>query len=259
MSEPLIRFSEVSAGYRKSGPFASESSRVVNDLSFAIYPDECLGLVGGSGSGKSTIARLLTGLLEPAEGQIFYQNQELTKLSFKERLQATGTGIQMVFQDPFSSLNANLTVGYQLEEPLLLRGEKDSAKREQKARGMLSKVGLDQGCYRRYPTELSGGQLQRIAIACALLMDPSLLVADEPVSALDVSVQARVLDLFRVLLKEEHLSCLFISHDLDVIYYLCDRVLVLESGRIVEAGRVEEIYQNPQHPYTKNLLAAVRD
>jgi ABC-type glutathione transport system ATPase component len=170
-----------------------------------------------------------------------------------KRIRATRCGIQMVFQDPYNSFNPRLPIGFQMAEPLLVAGVKEVDQRRNRVCSMLEKIGLSEEVLDRYPGELSGGQLQRIAIGTALITHPDLLVADEPVSALDVSVQAQILDLFQELRKLLNFTCLFISHDLDVVYYLCDRVAVMDRGELVEQGRVEEIYQNPRHERTKAL------
>lgn len=258
---PLFRLEHINVDYGRRGPRDSRTASeadILKNLSLDIGRNECVGLVGESGSGKTTLARVITGLIEPSSGDVFYEGKRLNGLSWKERLKATDIGIQMIFQDPYSSFNPRHRIGVQLEEPLLIRGEKDAAKRRERALYVLNRVGLPEDFYDRYPHELSGGQLQRVAIGCALIVRPKLLIADEPVSALDVSVQAQILDLFKDLQRDFGFSCLFISHDLNVIYYLCDRVAVLRHGQILEYGTVEEVYDHPREAYTKELAGYLR-
>lgn len=214
--------------------------RVLKDISFDINKGEIVGLVGESGSGKSTIAKSVLGLI-PYEGRI----ENYTKKP------------QMVFQDPYSSLNPSKKVGWLLNEALYLDGVLDKDISNQKAEDMITLVGLEKEHLLRYPNELSGGQRQRVCIALALISEPSLLIADEPVSALDVTIQAQVLELLKELYKKMDLSILFISHDLRVVYNMCDRVIILKNGEIVEEGSPKEVYQNPRHEYTKQLLASI--
>ena len=213
---------------------------VLRDVSFDVYRGEILGLVGGSGMGKSTLARVILGMLRPESGEVVH---------FTERP-------QMVFQDPYSSLDPAYPVEWILEEPLRARGVRDAAERRRQAREMLGRVGLPEEVLGARPAALSGGQRQRVSIAAALLAGPRFLIADEPVSALDVTIQAQILALLKDLRDGLDLSFLFISHDLDVVYQICDRVMVLQAGRIVEQGPVEEVYAHPQAAYTKELLAA---
>lgn len=212
---------------------------VLKDVSFHMKEGEILGLVGESGSGKSTLAKAVLNLI-PYEGEI----------------RQTSSWPQMVFQDPYGSLNPAKKVGWILEEPLRLKGEKDRMLRKQKVVEMLKKAGLDEKFADRYPSQLSGGQRQRICIAGALMQEPKLLIADEPVSALDVTIQAQILDLLLNLHKEMGLSILFISHDLRVVYRMCDRVLIMQHGQIMESGMVEEVYFHHKSDYTGNLLKA---
>lgn len=213
---------------------------VLHDISFDIYPGEIIGLVGESGCGKTTLCRALLGMLKNYDGQVIHRSERP----------------QMVFQDPFSSLNPAMTVGWILEEPLRIQGKLNAKERRQAVMDMLEQVGLSEEHYFRKPHELSGGQRQRVCIASAVISKPRLIIADEPVSALDVTVQAQILQLL-VELKEKHdLSYLFISHDLNVVYQICNRVLVMKKGVIVEQNTVEKLFADPQHPYTKQLLAA---
>lgn len=213
---------------------------VLKGVSFSMEEGEILGLVGESGSGKSTLARTVLGLVAVKSGTIRHASDHP----------------QMVFQDPFSSLNPVKKVGWLLEEPLRLKGGFTRAERRKKAAEMLKRVGLEEKMLERYPRQLSGGQRQRVSLACALMLEPRLLVADECVSALDVTVQAQIVELMLQLRKEMGLSILFISHDMRIVYQICDRVIILEEGRIVEEGEVERVYFEPVHPYTKALLAA---
>jgi len=214
--------------------------QILHDVSFDMYPGEVIGLVGESGSGKSTLARCILGLVTDYEGEIIHHSKKP----------------QMVFQDPFSSLNPARTIGWILEEPLRMQGEMNAQQRLEAVHRILEQVGLGKEYAFRYPHELSGGQRQRVSIASAVITHPKLIIADEPVSALDVTIQAQILRLLVDLKKEYDLSYLFISHDLNVVYQICNRVMVMKQGVIVEQNTVEELYDNPQHPYTKQLLAA---
>lgn len=248
--QPILTLEHVDAGYGSQ----RGNGGVLRDFSMEIYPGECLGLVGESGSGKSTVARVITGLLNPDAGMVRFGGERIDHLKWRRRLEKTARGIQMVFQNPYSSFDPRQTVGSQLEEALLIQKQMNRTACREGAMRVLRRVGLSESYYDRYPGALSGGQLQRVALGCALIVHPALLIADEPVSALDVSVQAQILDLLRALRAEFSFSSLFISHDLHVIYYLCDRVAVLREGRIVEIGPVEQVYQHPEHPYTRRLI-----
>jgi oligopeptide transport system ATP-binding protein len=230
--------------------------KAVENVSLEIFPGETVGLVGESGSGKSTLGRLLTQLLPATAGNIFFDGVDLTKLS-GERLRQKRRQLQMIFQDPYSSLNPRMTVGDIIAEPLenfgLLRG-RDKDKRVQE---LLKIVGLNPYFNNRYPHEFSGGQRQRIGIARALALRPQLIVADEPISALDVSIQAQIINLMEDLQKEFKLTYLFIAHDLSVVRHISDRVMVMYLGKIVEVADSVEIYRNPKHPYTKALLSSI--
>jgi oligopeptide/dipeptide ABC transporter ATP-binding protein len=231
--------------------------KAVDDISFFIQPGETLGLVGESGCGKSTTARLITRLIEPSSGTIWLKGEDLFVLPSSRMLEMRKT-IQLVFQDPYSSLNPRKTVMQILSRPLevhhLAHGW--AAKRRQVLH-LLRLVGMGMEHADRYPHEFSGGQRQRLAIARALAVNPQLIIGDEPVSALDVSIQAQILNLFRELQDELNLTYLFIAHDLSVIRHISDRVAVMYVGKIVEMGTVKEIFAHPQHPYTRALLAAV--
>jgi oligopeptide/dipeptide ABC transporter ATP-binding protein len=229
--------------------------QAVSDVSLAISGGEAVGLVGESGSGKSTIGRLLLGLLAPSEGRVRLDGRDITKLSGAE-LRRLRRRVQLVFQDPYSSLDPRRRVGAQIEDGLAIHHIVPPAERRALAATLLEQVGLDPSHAGRYPHEFSGGQRQRIGIARALATRPDFIVADEPVSALDVSVQAQVLGLLAGLCERLGLSLLLISHDLPVVRSLCDRVIVLYLGRIIEEGPVAEVMERPRHPYTRALISA---
>lgn len=229
----------------------------VDDVSFAIRKGETLGLVGESGCGKTTLGRTLLGLIRPASGHILYRDSDITQRSAKE-IMAWRKEIQLIFQDPYSSLNPRLAVGDAIAEPMKVTGiEKNGRERKQKVARLLGRVGLPADVVNRYPHEFSGGQRQRIVIARALSMDPGFIVCDESVSALDVSVQAQVLNLLNELKNELGLTLLFISHDLSVVRYMCDRIMVMNKGKIIESGAAEEVYLHPQTSYTRQLIDAI--
>jgi peptide/nickel transport system ATP-binding protein len=213
--------------------------------------------VGESGCGKTTLGRTLLRLIDPDKGQIIYGETDITKLN-KSELKTFRKDVQLVFQDPFSSLNPKLTIGEALEEPMSVVGLYENAKeRKQRINELLDKVNLPSTIANRYPHEFSGGQRQRIVIARALTLSPQFLVCDESVSALDVSVQAQVLNLLNDLKKELGLTMLFISHDLSVVRYMCDRIMVMKGGQIIETGEAESLYRHPQTEHTKQLLSAI--
>ena len=230
--------------------------RAVDGVSFTVERGRTLGLVGESGCGKSTTARLILRLVEPSAGHIGFEGRDLLSLS-ASALWAVRQRMQIVFQDPFGSLNPRMRVGRIIGEPLAIYGRTDAAGQRRRTRELLELVGLDPAFAHRYPHELSGGQRQRIGIAAALALEPSLVVADEPVSALDVSVQAQVLNLLSELRRRLHLTYLFISHDLHVVLHMSDRVAVMYLGEIVEIGSRDAIHREPKHPYTQGLLSAV--
>lgn len=230
--------------------------KAVDDLTFTVGRGETFGLVGESGCGKSTTGRTLLRLLEPTEGRVVFDGQDITKLSQQE-MRKWRRDMQIVFQDPFASLNPRHNVKRILEEPLLVHGIGNARERNARIRQLMDVVGLTQSYLHRYPHQFSGGQRQRIGIARALALNPKLIVADEPVSALDVSIQSQVINLMQDLQKEFQLTYIFIAHDLSVVKHICDRVAVMYLGRIVELADKEQLYRDPKHPYTQALLSAV--
>lgn len=221
--------------------FHASKKEILHDISFTVEKNEIIGLVGESGCGKSTLAHTILGFHKEYTGEICFENTETT-------------AAQMVFQDPYGSLNPKKTVAFILAEPLKMSGGYTKLQIEEKCITMLNKVGLDETYLGRYPHELSGGQRQRVCIAAALMQNPPFLIADEPVSALDVTIQAQVMELLFSLHKEMGLSILFISHDLRLIYQICDRVFIMKSGQIIERGSVDEVFENPKEEYTKKLI-----
>jgi peptide/nickel transport system ATP-binding protein len=229
----------------------------VNNASFEIFKGETLGLVGESGCGKTTLGRTLLRLIEPSSGSIVYNQSDITQLPRPE-LKALRKDIQLIFQDPYSSLNPRLTIGDAIAEPMSIRGIESTTKaRKKRVADLLEQVSLSPSMMNRYPHEFSGGQRQRIVIARALSLHPGFIVCDESVSALDVSVQAQVLNLLNELKKELGLTMLFISHDLSVVRYMCDRIMVMNKGQIIESGPAEQVYYRPKNEYTKQLIEAI--
>ncbi len=245
MEKPILEIHDLNSFYtQRSGLFLGKKERVqiLHNVSFSVFPGETVGLVGESGSGKTTLCRGILGLLKDYEGRVIHRSQRP----------------QMVFQDPFSSLNPARTIGWILEEPLRIQGTLNPVERKAAVTEILDQVGLGREYLDRRPGELSGGQRQRVSIAAAVITKPGLVIADEPVSALDVTIQAQILQLLKQLQQRYALSYLFISHDLNVVYELCDRVLVMRQGRILEQGPVQEIFENPRQDYTRQLLKAAR-
>jgi oligopeptide transport system ATP-binding protein len=228
----------------------------VDGISFEIQKGEILGLVGESGSGKSTTARLILRLMEPTAGSISYQGEDLLAIDSK-KLKSLRREIQMIFQDPYASLNPRMKIGTILEEPFMIHRLGTLKERKLAVLELLEIVGLGSDALKRYPHEFSGGQRQRIGIARALATQPKLVVADEPVSSLDVSIQAQIINLLKDLQEEYRLSLLLIAHDLNLVRYLCDRVAVMYLGRIVETAPTQGLFSNPLHPYTQALLSAI--
>lgn len=227
--------------------------KAVDDVSFHIYPGETLGLVGESGSGKSTLGRMIVRLEEPTEGLIRFQNKDIVSLSGNQ-LRKVRKDIQIIFQDPYSSLNPRKRIGDMIAEPMLVHGLCDKLTADEKVRELLEIVGISEKYRNRYPHEFSGGQRQRIGIARALSVNPKLIVCDEPVSALDVSIQSQILNLLKDLQQQFGLTLLFIAHGLGAVKYISDRLAVMYKGRIVEIAETKEIFAKPHHPYTKALL-----
>ncbi|MFW5965183.1 MAG: ABC transporter ATP-binding protein [Halodesulfurarchaeum sp.] len=236
--------------------FGTEQVRAVEDVSFEIRRGETLGLVGESGCGKSTLARTILKLIEPTDGDVYFDGVNLADLSGEE-LRVQRKDAQMILQDPQSSLDPRIKVGKTIEEPMKAHGMYDADGRERRAKELLEAVGLDPQQYNRYPHQFSGGQRQRINLARALSVNPDFVVLDEPVSALDVSIQAQVLNTMEKLQEEFDLTYLFITHDLSVIRHISDRVAVMYLGEIIELGPTKEVFNDPRHPYTRSLLDAI--
>lgn len=259
MMSPLLSVQRLKVYFPIRGGFwhrAIDHTRATDDVSFEIMEGETYGLVGESGCGKTTTGRAIIGLHKATSGKILFDGMDLTQLRGKEKRRRT-KDIQMVFQDPYASLNGRKKVLDIVAEPLR-NFERMSPQEEKRAvQTLLERVGLDADAAYRYPHQFSGGQRQRIGIARALTLNPKLIIADEPVSALDVSVQAQVLNFMQDIQKEFNLAYLFISHDLGVVRHICDRIGIMYGGRLVEEGLAEEVYSDPQHLYTKRLISAI--
>jgi peptide/nickel transport system ATP-binding protein len=246
--EPILKVENLTVSY---GNF-----KAVDGVSFKINRGETIGLVGESGCGKTTLGRSVLRLIEPSAGKIIFEGSDITHLTEKD-IRSSRKRMQIIFQDPYSSLNPRIRIGNALNEVLQIHSKLDSRQRKQKVMDLLVRVGLLESHYDRYPHEFSGGQRQRIVIARALILEPSFVICDESVSALDVSVQAQVLNLLNELKSDFGFAALFISHDLSVVRYISDRILVMKQGKIVETGESEKVYNNPEHPYTRQLLEAI--
>ena len=234
--KPVLEVKHISTSYKEG----KQKQKVLEDVNFTLYENEILGLMGESGCGKTTLSKAILGFIKPEEGEIIHYTKNP----------------QMVFQDPFSSLNPSKKIGWILEEPLRMQKIPKEIRR-QRVEEMAEKTGLTKEHLKRRPKELSGGQRQRVSIALALLQGAGFIIADEPVSALDVTIQKQILELLNEVQQEMKLSILFISHDLNVIYQICDRVMVMKKGKILEQGTVEAVFEHPQAEYTKELLDAV--
>ena len=254
MSGELLQVKDLTVDFR--GGRRRRAVRALDHVSLALSPGQTLGLVGESGSGKTTLALAILGLVTPASGDIRFAGRDLTRAGYRDRRRLS-RDLQMVFQDPYSSLNPARTVFQILAEPLQVHESLSRAQARQRVTGMLERTGLPPEAAGRYPGEFSGGQRQRIAIARALMVAPKLVICDEPVSALDLSVQAQILNLLADLQRDLSVAYLFISHDLAVVRYLASRVTVLYRGQVVESGSAETVCTRPSHPYTRALLAAV--
>mgnify|MGYP004481810685 CR=1 FL=1 len=257
MAEPLIRVEDLKIYY----PVKSKNSigtsvsylRAVDGVSFDVYKGETFGIVGESGCGKSTTGRAIVGLLKPTEGEIYFEGKPTKELGRSEMARH----LQIIFQDPYSSLDPRMTVGRCVCEPLNVHRVGTKAERKERVLELMREVGLREDQVGRFPHEFSGGQRQRIGVARALALNPDVIVCDEPVSALDVSIQAQILNLMRELQKKRNLTYIFISHNLSVVKHLCDRIAVMYLGHIVELADKADLFVNPSHPYTQALLAAI--
>jgi ABC-type oligopeptide transport system ATPase subunit len=255
---PLLEVRHLVKEFGRRGGWLRQGTvvRAVDDVSFSIEEGETFGLVGESGSGKTTTGRCILRLIEPTSGQVEFRGEDVLKFP-RARLRQARRDMQIVFQDPYSSLNPRMRVGAIVEEPLVIHRMGAKAERQARVRQLFEMVGLDAGQMQRYPHQFSGGQRQRIGLARALALNPSLVIADEPVSALDVSVQAQVVNLLMDLQQRLKLTYLFIAHDLRLVRHICSRVAVMYLGRIVEMGPTERLFAAPAHPYTRALLSAI--
>jgi peptide/nickel transport system ATP-binding protein len=256
--QPLVSVQNLQVAFPIRGVFGQTKryTLAVNDVSFDVYPGETLGLVGESGCGKSTLARTLLRLIEPKQGKIFFENQDILSLS-KNQVRQLRREAQIIFQNPFSSLDPRMNIGDAVMEPLTIYGRGNRKQYKERVEYLLQRVGLDPKWVKRYPHEFSGGQRQRVCIARSLALNPKFIICDESVSALDVSVQAQVLNLLKELQSEFGLTYVFISHDLSVVKFMSDRIIVMNRGKIEEIGTADTIYTKPQTPYTRQLISAI--
>ncbi|RHW34969.1 ATP-binding cassette domain-containing protein [Lysinibacillus yapensis] len=254
MAEKLLQVTNLTQYFgTKNNPI-----KAVDGISFDVYEGETLGLVGESGCGKSTTGRSIIRLYDITDGEVLYKGKNIHETKSRKEVREFNREMQMIFQDPYASLNPRMTAGEVISEGFDIHGlYKDKRERKERIAELLESVGLNREHANRYAHEFSGGQRQRIGIARALSLNPSFIIADEPISALDVSIQAQVVNLLKKLQKERNLTYLFIAHDLSMVKYISDRIAVMYRGKIVELGEAEEIYHNPIHPYTKSLLSAV--
>ncbi len=261
MSKPVLRVQDLAVQFTSYGGTLlhrrERTLKAVDGISFDLYPGETLGIVGESGSGKSTLARAILGLVKPQRGRVMWQGEDLTRLD-EEALRHKRKDIQIVFQDPIASLNPRMTAGAIIAEPLwTFYPQMERVQVEERTRGMMKMVGLLPNQINRYPHEFSGGQCQRIGIARSLILNPRLLICDEPVSALDVSIQAQIINLLQDLQQKLGLALLFIAHDLSVVRHISDRVMVMYLGRSMEVAEKDALYRKPLHPYSRALMKSV--
>lgn len=259
MTQPLLQVEQLKKQFPIGGGFLERKTqwvKAVDGVSFSVQEGETFGIVGESGCGKSTLGRVILHLLEPTEGKIFFQGQDISHLS-KNDLRKLRREMQIIFQDPYASLNSRLKVSYIIQEPLIINKIGSRREQEKKVLDLLEVVGLNSSHASKYPHEFSGGQRQRIGIARALSLNPKLVICDEPVSALDVSIQSQVLNLLKELQGDFKLTYIFISHDLSVIRYISDHVAVMYLGKFMEMAAKEDLYNRPLHPYTQALLSAI--
>ncbi|HHU13549.1 MAG TPA: ATP-binding cassette domain-containing protein [Clostridiaceae bacterium] len=256
---PLLEVKQLKVHFpvRLKSQFRPAYVRAVDGIDFTIYKGETFGLVGESGCGKTTTGKAIVKLVEPSAGRIFYDGKDIARPMKRAERKELARNVQFIFQDPFSSLDPRLTVGKIVEEPLIIHGLGDAEERRKTVAKLLTDVGLSADRAQSFPHEFSGGQRQRIGVARALALNPSLIVCDEPVSALDVSVQAQILNLMKTLQDSYNLSYLFISHNLAVVKHLCDRIAVMYLGKIVELAGKQSLFEKPSHPYAEALLAAI--
>ena len=256
---PLLTVENLRVGYPVQGVFGRVERHVmaVNDVSFQVYKGETFGLVGESGCGKTTLGRALLQLIKPMSGRVWFEGRDLTRMGGWQ-MRKRRREMQIIFQDPYSSLNPRMSIGAAIAEPLKIHGVSRGRRNlKERVKYLLGRVGLDPGAIDRFPHEFSGGQRQRVCIARALALNPKFIICDESVSSLDVSVQAQVLNLLKELQAEFKLTYIFISHDLGVVKFMSDRIMVMNNGRIEEIGPAEDIYRHPRREYTQQLIAAI--